>query len=145
MQLELTLELNKKDMLTRKNERLQQELSTFKEQCCFYLNERENVMRERDQLVKEYDDLRNYNRELQESRDEAVNKQIAISELLGKEISVFFYFNYWRMLRILISLYNELPFKNNLKRPVGFNFLSDAWIMTTVPFPNTVKIYNLVY
>ena len=80
-------------MLTRKNERLQQELSTVKEQCCFYLNERENVMRERDQLVKEYDDLRNYNRELQESRDEAVNKQVAISELLGKEISFLFYFN----------------------------------------------------
>lgn len=120
MQLELKLELNKKDMLTRKNERLQQELSTFKEQCCFYLNERENVMRERDQLVKEYDDLRNYNRELQESRDEAVNKQIAISELLGKEISVFFYFNYWRMLRILISLYNELPL-NNLLVPLFSN------------------------
>lgn len=77
-------------------------------------------MRERDQLVKEYDDLRNYNRELQESRDEAVNKQIAISELLGKEISVFFYFNYWRMLRILISLYNELPL-NNLLVPLFSN------------------------
>ena len=84
IRLELKLETNKNEMLNRKNERLQQELATFKEQCSFYLNERENVMRERDQLVREHEDVRKYNRELQQSRDEAVNKQVEISLLLGE-------------------------------------------------------------
>ena len=80
-------------MLARRNERLQQDINTHKEQRTFYLTERENMMRQRDQLAKGYDEIRKYNSELQKSRDEAVNKQLEVSTLLG-EIDFFFYYTH---------------------------------------------------
>ena len=74
-------------MLQQKNQRLQKDNVTFKEQCSYYLRERGNFMHERDQLVKECDDIKQYNRELRESRDEAIKKEAEASDLLGKNIS----------------------------------------------------------
>lgn len=83
LQQELNLQTSKGDMLVRRNERLQQEISTHKEQRSYYLSERETIMQERDQLAKRYDEIRKYITELQQSRDEAVNKQLEVSKLLG--------------------------------------------------------------
>ena len=74
-------------MLQQKNQRLQKDNVTFKEQCSYYLRERENIMYERDQLVKECDDIKQYNRELRESRDEAIKKEAKALGQLGKSIS----------------------------------------------------------
>ena len=99
LQHDLKLQLNRNDILERKKERLQQEIATHKEQRSFYLTERETILCERDQLAQSFEEIRKYNSELQQSRDEAVNKQLEMSKLLG-EIS----FWYSIQLEIYLSL-----------------------------------------
>ena len=89
-------------MLARRNERLQQDINTHKEQRTFYLTDRENMMRQRDQLAKGYDEIRKYNSELQKSRDEAVNKQLEVSTLLGENN----FFSARRVIKICILLFS---------------------------------------
>lgn len=97
LQHDLKLQLNRNDILERKKERLQQEIATHKEQRSFYLTERETILCERDQLAQSFEEIRKYNSELQQSRDEAVNKQLETSKLLGE-------FSFWYSIHLEIYL-----------------------------------------
>ena len=74
-------------MLQQKYQSLQKDNATFNEQYCYYLNERTDLIMERDQLVEESDVMKKSIRELRESRDEAIKKHLEVSQLLGKTIS----------------------------------------------------------
>ena len=135
LQHDLKLQLNRNNILERKKERLQQEISTHKEQRSFYLTERETILCERDQLAQSFEEIRKYNFELQQSRDEAVNKELEMSELLG-EIDFWYRIHleiylplldtwFWNLINANIE---QVHLVNALSHEASFNTNSHAYL-----------------
>ena len=76
---EAYLELND---LKRKNMRLTQECKTLKQQRDAVLNEREMTIIERNNAIRERDEALRLKKELQQSRDEAIEAQLRINKVL---------------------------------------------------------------